>query len=487
MRNARTRAAVVAVVAAIAVVMPAVSASAAGRPTNRPPVVSEAGTIDPGSSCAAGTARPVIRSTTPTLRAVLTDPENQRVSATFGVLDARGRVLWGPAATTAQASGLAHAVRVPAGKLADGGTYTWVVSGRDSSGRWATPTFCQFTVDSVAPAVPGIAPVAGEPAVYVENGTSGGTGLRGSFTLNDASTDVVSYSYSFGGGPIGSVPAGTPTITYTPTAAGPQTLSVQAVDAAGNVSETRLYTFSVASPVVAGVGGRWLLDEGAGSVGAEAAGGASLALTPSTGWGPGPLAEVAGRPTDRALLLDSPTDGAQTAGSVVDTAGTFTVVAFARVDATGTGGTILSQDGTTTSAFSLGYTAQGCPAGITACWSFALPTQDSAVAPQAVVRSAGAVEAGSWVQLTAVHDAVSGSVSLFVCTIGSATKPGSLQPVASGPVAFTTPWSASGPFRVGQAFGGSVPFAGAVGAVRVVAGVAQTVTDARRSCSAGTV
>ncbi|WP_028048095.1 LamG-like jellyroll fold domain-containing protein [Cellulomonas sp. URHD0024] len=477
------RSAAVAIVAAAAVVIPAVSASAAGRLPNRPPVVSEAGTLDPTSSCAVGT-RPAIRSTTPTLRAVLTDPENQSVSAAFAVLDSRGRVLWGPARTTAQGSGTAHSVKVPAGKLVDGGTYTWVVSGRDASHRWASPTFCQFTVDSAAPAVPGVSPVAAEPAVYVEDATSGGTGLRGSFTLSDTSTDVASYAYAFDAGPAGSVPAAAPTIAYTPTAPGPHTLSVQAVDAAGNVSPTRLYRFSVAFPVATG-GGRWLLDEGSGAVGAEVAGGAPLALTPSTGWAAGPLAEVSGRPTDRALLLDSPADGAQTAGSVVNTVGSFTVIAFARLDASGSAGTVLSQDGSSTSAFTLGYTAQGCAAGITACWSFALPTADSAAAPQAVVRSAGAVEPGSWVQLTGVHDAATGSVSLFVCPIGSATKPGTLRPVASGPVAFTTPWSASGPFRVGQAFGGAAPFVGAVGSVRVIEGVAQTITDARVSCSAG--
>lgn len=485
MRVSRFRAGAVAIVAAVAVVVPAVSASAVAKPVNRPPVVSEAGIVDPVSSCAVGAARPTIRSTTPTLRAVLRDPEGTSSSATFGILDSRGRIVWGPTATAAQASGAAHSVRVPAGRLADGGTYTWVVSGRDASGHWALPRLCQFTVDSVAPAVPSVTPVAGEPAVYVEGATSGGTGLRGSFTLSDTS-DVVSYVYGFSGAASGSVPAATPTIAYTPTAPGPQTLSVQAVDAAGNVSDARIYTFTVASPVVTG-GGRWLLDEGAGAVGAEAAGGASLALTPSTGWTGGPLAELANRPTDRALLLDSVADGAQTVGSVVNTGGTFTAVAFARLDATGTSGTVLSQDGTSTSAFTLGYTSEGCAAGVAACWSFALPTSDSAAAPQAVVRSAAAVEPGSWVELTGVHNATTGAVSLFVCTLGSAAKPGSGVPVASGPVAFTTPWSASGPLLVGQAFGGAAPFAGAVGSVRVLEGVAQTVTDVRRSCAAGTV
>ena len=485
MRAARARAGAVAFVATVAVVIFAVPASAAGQPANRPPTVSQPGTSSPTSPCVVGAARPTIRSTTPTLGAVLTDPENQNVVAAFGVLDSRGRPVWVAPRSAAQASGSVQTVQVPSGKLVDGGTYTWFVSGRDAAGRWAVPRFCQLTVDVAAPATPVVTPVAGEPAVYAEDATAGGVGLRGTFTFSDAATDVSSYTYLFDAGPTASAPASSPTATYTPDPG--RAAHAQRPGRRPGGERQRDAPLPVHRRLPRRHGWGWSLAPGRRRGDGRGRGLRWSSADPDagTGWTAGALAEVAGRPADRALLLDSPTDGAQTAGPVLATTGSFTVTAFARLDAVGTGGTVLSQDGTSSSAFALGYTTQGCSTGVTACWSFALPTQDAAGSPQTVVRSVGAVEPGSWVQLTGVHDATTGSVSLFVCTIGSAAKPGTLRPTQSGPVPFTTPWSASGAFRVGQGFAGSDPFTGAVSSVRVIEGVAQTLTDVRVSCSAG--
>jgi hypothetical protein len=474
-----------AVVVTVAVVAPTVPASAAAL-RNAAPVVVSAGTANPTTACALGTSRPLVRGTTPTLTAVLRDADAQSVSATFRVLDARGRVVWAPPATAPQTSGSQHAVVVPDGRLADAGTYTWAVAGRDSAGRWSLPKLCQFTVDAVAPAEPVVTPVAGEPAVYLEDATSGGVGLRGSFDLTDESSDVVSYQYSVDDGSLSSsVPATAARISVTPTSSGPHSVSVAAVDAAGNLSALRLYRFTVAAPVTTTAGGVWLLDEGAGSVGAESAGGPALALTPSTTWTAGALAEVAGRATDRALLLDQASDGAQTTGAVTSTSGSFTVSAFARLDAPGTAGTVLSQDGAATSAFTLGYTTADCPGGTASCWAFSMSATDSASSVVAVSRSVSAVQPGSWVYLAGVHDAVAGQVSLYVCTLGTKSAPGNLVPVAAAPQPFVAPWASSGAFRVGDDFAGSAPFLGAVSAVRVVDGVAATLSTVRQRCSAG--
>ncbi|NUU17219.1 LamG domain-containing protein [Cellulomonas humilata] len=460
----------------MAVVLPAAGASAAKPSRGSAPVVSSAGISDPQSACAAGSARPWVRSTTPTLRATLTDPDGQAVRATFLVVDSRGRVVWAPPATGQQASGLEHAVTVPEGKLTDGGTYTWLVTGRDDGGRWGLPKLCQLTVDTAPPALPTITPVVGEPAVYAEDVASGGVSQRGSFMLSDESTDVVSYQYVFSGSASGEVPATAPTISYTPTTSGPQTLQVHAVDRAGNVSPTRLYRFTVAAVVTGG--GKWLLDEGAGDVATGT--GAPLTLTPTTTWTAGPLAELAGRPTDRALLFDGPADGAAAAGPAVDTTQPFTVSAFVRLDALGSSGAAVSQDGSAASGFTLGYDTTGCAEGVPACWTFATSGDDTSV-----TRSAGAANLGSWVHLTGTYDAAGGTIALYVCEIGTADAPGNLIPVTAGPVTVAAVPPSPGPFRLGQGFGGAAPFAGALSSVTVTEGVVASTTSVRRACSLG--
>ncbi|MBO3085255.1 LamG domain-containing protein [Cellulomonas fengjieae] len=482
--RAAFRISAIAVVTASALVVPAVAASAWTYPTGRAPVVSEAGTSDPATTCAVGAERPWVRSTAPTLRATLSDPDGQAVRATFAVLDSRARVVWAPPATAAQASGAQHAVQVPEGRLQDGGTYTWLVTGRDAGGRWGLPTICQFGVDAAAPAIPVVTPVAGEPAVYVEDASSGGVGQRGSFALSDEAADVVAYRYSFDSSALDqTVAASSPTITYTPTTSGPHTLEVQAVDRAGNVSPSRLYRFTVTPSAPTG-GGRWLLDEGAGSTASSTGSAAPLTLTPSTTWTAGPLAEFGSKPADRALLLDDPADGAAAAGPVVDTSVSFTVSAFVRLDTLGARGTAVSQDGSLTSGFALGYDTTGCADGAPACWTFGM-ARDEVGADAAVVRSEAPASTGSWVQLTGVYDRDLGTVDLYVCEVGTPDAPGSRNPEGSSPVDFSATWSATGPFRLGQGFDGDAPFGGAVSSVAVTEGVAASLPSIRRSCSAG--
>jgi hypothetical protein len=243
------------------------------------------------------------------------------------------------------------------------------------------------------------------------------------------------------------------------------------------VSPARTYRFTVAWPVATGGGGKWLLDEGAGDV-ADGTG-APLTLTPGTTWTDGPLAELADEASDRALLLDDPADGASSAAAVLDTTASYTVSTFVRLDSVGTRGTAVSQDGAGASGFAVGYDTTGCAEGVPACWTFGLNGDDAAV-----VRSAGEARTGSWVHLTGVHDAVAGTVDLYVCEIGSADEPGDMNPVQTGPVSAAGAPSA-GPFRLGQGFGGAVPFAGAISSVTVTEGVAATMSSVRRACSAG--
>jgi hypothetical protein len=116
---------------------------------------------------------------------------------------------------------------------------------------------------------------------------------------------------------------------------------------------------------------------------------------------------------------------------------------------------------------------------VPACWTFATSGDDASV-----TRSAGAANLGSWVHLTGTYDAAGGTIALYVCEIGTADEPGDLNPVTGGPVTATAAPS-SGPFRLGQGFGGAAPFAGAISSVTVTEGVVASITSVRRACLQG--
>ncbi|MBB2923150.1 LamG-like jellyroll fold domain-containing protein [Cellulomonas cellasea] len=452
------------------------------------------GTSDPAATCSADGAAVPLRSATPTLRATLTDPDGDPVRATFTLRDgARGTRLWDSGQTSAQASGSQHAATVPAGLLQDGRTYEWRVQARDSRGRKSPTVRCRVVVDLTAPGVPGVGAVAGSaPAVYLEEQTAGGPGVAGQFRFEaGASTDVVAFTYAFSDD-VGrvDVPAGETgaTVTYTPTAPGTQLLRVQAVDAAGNVGPERAYRFTVGSPTTAPTGNaRWTLDEGTGVVAADSldAGANLLTLTGSTTWGDGLVAELANRPSDRALLLDEPGDGAATSASVVDPGGSFSVIALVRADASGAASAV-SQDGTAASAFELGVRTDVCAADVASCWAFTVAGTDPAdpAAGTVVATSQVPVAEGAWHMVAGVRDADLGTVRLDVCSFGRAGAPTTARPVRGVSAAVGATTAPVGPFRIGSAQDGARPWSGAVSGVRTYAKAISELEE-RLVCSAG--
>lgn len=115
----------------------------------------------------------------------------------------------------------------------------------------------------------------------------------------------------------------------------------------------------------------------------------------------------------------------------IDTTHSFTVSAWAKLDADADTAAVVSQDGTRVSGMILFYNAGDNS------WRFGLPRADAdgwnidqAVAP-------GAVK-GRWTRLTGVYDASTGKVSLFV----DGTK--------KAETTHTARWSATGPFVVGR-------------------------------------
>ena len=292
------------------------------------------------------------------------------------------------------------------GLLSDNGVYQWRVNGVEPRQHGPIQT-CEFAVDLTDPLLPGVTASAGQAATYAEDAVAGGIGAPGLFTFsNGGSTDVAYYLFSFNSTGLGSsVPADTPTITFTPTLAGPQTLSVKSVDRSGRTSPMRTYRFTVA---FAAVSDAWPLDEAGGSTAANAVATATRPLTVSSGVarvnGVGKDFNRTGQLGDLALGFDSASDTASTSGPVVATDQSFSVMAYVKLDdVTGTY-TAVSQDGAQVSGFELGHRVDpSCPTGTDGhCWAFWMTGGDSGAQPVAVLSGVPA-RAGSWVQLTAVR------------------------------------------------------------------------------------
>ncbi|ADG76376.1 LamG domain-containing protein [Cellulomonas flavigena DSM 20109] len=463
-----------------------------GRPVGPPPrPVNHApdrpvdvGTSNPWTDCSTSAPTP-LRSTTPTLRAVLSDVDGGVLEAVFQVRDGRTkRPLWS-ATTAPQGSGVSHAVTVPEGVLRDGRTYEWSVQGRDAAGRKSPEVRCRVAVDATAPGPSQVTAVPGAGAVYAEDAVSGGVGVAGAFLLEAPGTDdVVGFLYAFDGGParVDLEPGATAaTVTWTPTTAGPHGLSVQAVDAAGNVGPERFYRFTVASASSSPTGNaRWTLDEGAGTTATDATGGQVLTLSPSTTWTAGLQEELAAM-TDGALLLDEADDGAATAAPLLDTTGSWSVAAFVRADGSAPG-TVVSQDGEGTDAFRLGTGTVACEDGVDLCWSLSVAGADGAGGT--TVTSTVPVVPGAWVALFAVRDAAQGTVRLDACSFGTVDEPGDQVPVEGATASAAAGVASTGPFRLGGAQDGASPWSGAISGVRTWGGVVD-VAQERRLCSMG--
>ncbi|MGW6128776.1 FG-GAP repeat domain-containing protein [Cellulomonas sp. NPDC055163] len=437
------------------------------RPPNHP---AEARTTTPESACVVGAGRPTLRSASPVLRARLSDPDGGNVHAKFDIVRAdNGALVWDPAATPAQGSGAEHAVQVPA-TLGQGGPFQWRVRGIDDSGAVGPVAACEFNVDLEAPVMPTVAPLAGQAAVYAEDALRGGAGVPGLFTFGrSTSADVVKFRYSFDNtGFANEVPAITPSITHTPKTGGPHVLYVQSVDAAGWPSPTREYRFVVDT---AAVSDAWRFDETSGTTAASVVTSRPnpLAVSSSVTRVDGLLAELNGKPQDRALQFDEASDVASSAVRVVDTAGTFGVMAYVKSDDAARTAVAVSQDGRQVSGFSLGQLSDSrCPTASKTCWAFWVPSSDSTGASTVAAVSTVPVRAGYWVQLAAARTA-DNRLTLSVCEIPRATDDWDRDPVQAAAQPAPSAWAAAGQLRVGRglvAGAAGNAWRGAVGEVR---------------------
>jgi hypothetical protein len=145
---------------------------------------------------------------------------------------------------------------------ADGTVVAFAVQATDNddTSAWSAP--CHLRVDTVAPKR---APVVSSPEYPADGQQHGGSGLPGTFTFDaQGDTDVVSYRWRDRSGSWQTLPAPAPgaaaTIRYTPKTSFLETLTVNSVDAAGNIGPETGYEFRIRSTApgidvdVAGVG-----------------------------------------------------------------------------------------------------------------------------------------------------------------------------------------------------------------------------------------
>ncbi|MFE9646944.1 LamG domain-containing protein [Streptomyces sp. NPDC006365] len=366
--------------------------------------------------------------------------------------------------------------------LAEGKLYryrAWVRSYYNSGGDFlsgpsnaSTTGWCYFSVDPTRPKAPGIA--IGSP--YSECTTNacvagGGPGKKASFTFTPATGDGnnVGYKYrlSQSAGWTDAVPVCSPPPPwslqcedlegtssflgwrgyFTPQQSGTLTVYAMAEDELGRDGTQNAVDFLVASrdtPV-----GRWHFAEDSGvavdSATADGADDATLSggavrdyrgrrglITHDAQGQP-----LAGAVSDKGLVLDGTDDYAATSGPVLNTASSYTVAAWVRVDPGANHTlTVASQTASTgpfTKKYSPLYLSYG--GGGSNAWSMRTLSKEGSFAEAKAKQSS---PRGVWTHVAGVHDAEQKKTSLYVNGVLQAT-------VDAG-----TAWDADGPLQIGR-------------------------------------
>lgn len=317
----------------------------------------------------------------------------------------------------------------------NGDTYKWQAYGQteqytDGIGNGVphltgpSTSWCYFTDDTSAPTAPAV--ITSVPDASGKTYTSGqavnppGTPAVFKFTdptnadPTDQVNDVAGYYYGLNSSPSVYVPAtGTSpaaTVTITPFNTTELDLYMQPVDRAGNLGPVsgpfRIDT--VASGNIATLAW-WKLNSVSGGTAADATGDGNVATLSAQG-----ASQTCGNsPPDGyscSLLLDSSNSGrASTALPVAGNNGSFTVSAWVYLTSAGAADqAAISQAGTNTSGFTLGY------AGSCNCWAISMPASDSTSATVYQAKSTATATAGAWTQLTGVYDYTHQTLTLYV-------------------------------------------------------------------------
>ncbi|WNF27884.1 LamG domain-containing protein [Streptomyces sp. C11-1] len=311
----------------------------------------------------------------------------------------------------------------------DGTVVSWRVraANDDGASAWSSEGAgapCEFVYDRTLPDAPAVT-----SADYPDDDVwRPGVGVRGTFHVTAQAEDVVSYAYSFIGGPQKTVeagPDGSAEIRFLPERTGRQTLSVQAQDRAGNRGPRTDHTFLIGAgpaPVA-----QWKLADAAGSRSAAAETGTPARAGKGVTFGaPAP----SGTPLTSTASLDGSGHGFLTPGApvVVDTAKDFAVGGWVRPERVDGARTVLSQDAGTARAFTLGLTQ----AGSGPAWSFSVGGAKV---------TGGLPETGGWAHVLGQYDAETGTARLYV------------NGRAVGEETAAVPVAGEGDFQIGRARG----------------------------------
>ncbi|MFI6401256.1 LamG-like jellyroll fold domain-containing protein [Streptomyces sp. NPDC050548] len=236
-----------------------------------------------------------------------------------------------------------------------------------------------------------LAPVVSSAEYPDDANEHDGVGSYGTFVIDSASDDVVSYRYEWMGGVSQTLTAAEPgapvSLRWLPQTRGVTYLYAQAIDAAGNVSARTTYFVRVGTGRAAVT--HWDPQHDSGA---------------ATGTGVTPDAQgPTGTSITSAARFDGTDEAYATLDSPVDTAKIFSVDAWVRPDTLDADMTAVSRTG-----FSLGTTTNS-PGG-TPTWSFALPTASGG----AVHLTGGSPEPGEWAHLVGVYDTEEHAARLYV-------------------------------------------------------------------------
>jgi hypothetical protein len=400
--NGASRTVAIGLVAGLAIPVMAMSPASAAVPDT----LTELGTH--GQKCSTGSERSLVTTTSPMLRARVSEPAGRAVRLEVWTYLLRPD---GTSEETArewplsEPTGSGQIAQVNLADLADGQSYVWAGRAVDDSGATGAWTRCEFTVDITRPN-PAPTVVSADGIYLADDAWHGGVDVPGSFTVSaNGVADVTGFVYGFADPPTTYLPAsaagGSATVEFTPRDYGMHTLFVQSVDRAGNRSDRVEYTFGVAQGD--GTVVRWQMREGAGptlknavsttaDADAIAAGGFSWSV---------------GRPgTTRPALTFDGTSGHAAARSVIDTSRSFSVAGWVRPTDLRGWRSVISQSGSSVAAFTLESNGRN--------WTFGLNATDATGTTTYRANSQLPPQLGTWTHLAATFDAVKHVATLYV-------------------------------------------------------------------------
>ncbi|NUR93785.1 MAG: hypothetical protein HOV67_00860 [Kribbellaceae bacterium] len=209
---------------------------------------------------------------------------------------------------------------------------------------------------------------------------------------------------------------------------------IASTDAKGQTIITAYDTLGRKTATSAGDGatGVWYLNESSYNQGVDTLADSSTGNNSATGYGILSYSNAGPRAGLTATGFDGSSGYLATNGSILNTTGGYTVSAWAKLNATGSWGDVVTQDGNKASAFFLQYDA-----GDNA-WSFSMCPTDTANCSANRVHAATAAATGTWTHLVGTFDAATGKMTLYVNGTAAATGTN------------TTPFASTGPLAIGR-------------------------------------